>query len=297
MESATTNQSYIQIDAAKRGSQGESFAGGKNRPVLALVIPALRAIENLPGVLKRAQCALARTGIQYEILVVDDDSRDGTEELVTGLAEEDTRIRLLVRRAKRGLSGAILDGWRHSDAPILGVMDADGQHPPELLPALIAAMLGGGNDNELDLAVGSRFTAGSLRSGWHPLRKSMSALALWAARPLQPAHVRIADPLSGFFLVRRACVENIAFQPTGFKLLLEVLNRGRIRSVREIPFVFGRRTAGSSKVSLKVSWDYLRLLARLYRRQDRDVKRLSEGTGGSLAGERARNRQICDFDA
>lgn len=285
-----TNQSYIQVDASQQPPQCESFRMSQNRPVLGLVIPTLCEVENLPETLRRLRCALDQTGISYEILIVDDDSRDGTTELISGLARKDERIRLLVRRNARGLSGAILHGWQHSHAAILGAMDADGQHPPELLPDLLAAIVGGPvldsrSDNAVDLVVGSRFAPGSLRNGWNPLRIFMSTLAIWVARPLQPVHLRVADPLSGFFLVRRACVENINFQPTGFKLLLEVLHRGRIRAAKEFPFAFGRRLAGTSKVSLRVVCDYLRLLARLYARRYR---------GGAEVSRRSQRRwRLC----
>jgi dolichol-phosphate mannosyltransferase len=225
---------------------------------LALIIPALREAENLCGLLSRVRRALADLQIAYEILVVDDDSNDGTEEMVASIADADARVRLLVRREAKGLSGAILHGWEHTNGTILGVMDADGQHPPELLPALAEAILRG-----RDLAIGSRFAEGGC-GGWNPMRRIISVVAIWAAYPLQRCSLRVKDPLSGFFLVRRQCVENVSFQPAGFKLLLEILVRGRIETVEEVPFAFGRRRTGRSKVSVKVGWDYVVLLARLY---------------------------------
>jgi len=226
---------------------------------LALVIPTLREAENIRDLLRRVRSVLDPLGICYEILVVDDDSRDGTEEIVSAIAREDARVRLLVRKGERGFSGAILCGWRQSDAAILGVMDADWQHPPELLPALISAVVAGH-----DLAIGSRYTAGGRVGDWSPVRKLFSAAAVWASWPIQRAGIRAKDPISGFFLVRRECLEQIQFQPSGFKLLLEILVRGRIRSVAEVPFAFGRRARGTSKANLKVGWDYAKLLARLY---------------------------------
>jgi dolichol-phosphate mannosyltransferase len=121
---------------------------------LALVIPTLREAANLPGLLTDVRSALDPLGIDYEIIVVDDDSRDGTEEIVSAISLEDPRVRLLVRKGERGLSGAVLYGWQHTDAAILGVMDADLQHPPELLAALVSAILAGN-----DMAIGSRYMA------------------------------------------------------------------------------------------------------------------------------------------
>jgi dolichol-phosphate mannosyltransferase len=192
------------------------------------------------------------------VIVVDDDSRDGTEEVVSAAASEDARVRLLVRHGHRGLSGAVLQGWRHTDATILGAMDADCQHPPDILPNLIASIASG-----QDLAIASRYVHGS-RPGWNPIRQLLSFAAITAARPLQQVSARVTDPLSGFFLVRRQCIENILFQASGFKLLLEILVRGPLDRVEEIPFVFGARHAGRSKMSAKVAGDYLGLLGRLY---------------------------------
>jgi dolichol-phosphate mannosyltransferase len=231
----------------------------ESKPTLAVVIPRLWEAECLRQLLPSVRSALTSCGISWEILVVDDDSRDGTEEVVLAAAVDDPRIRLLVRKGERCLSGAILHGWQNTDATILGVMDADLQHPPELLPELIAEALGG-----TDVVIGSRYTRGGPAGGWNALRKLISSAAVWAALPLQCRNLRVKDPMSGFFLVWRRCVENITFQEAGFKLLLEILVCGRICSVREIPFAFGRRWAGSSKATLKVAWEYFLLQVRLY---------------------------------
>lgn len=226
---------------------------------LALVIPALREAKSLPRLLREIRAVLEQSTIPYEILVVDDHSQDGTEELVSSIAGKDARVRLLVRRHERGLAGAILHGWQQTDASILGVMDADLQHPPHLLAELMAKISAGN-----DLALASRYVNGGRTHRWNPLRKLMSAASVWVTIPLQRSGIRVTDPMSGFFLVRRKCVENIPFRPSGFKLLLEILVRGRIRSVSEVPFAFGVRHAGRSKAGLAVASDYLRLLASLY---------------------------------
>jgi len=226
---------------------------------LAVVIPTLREVECLESLLGQIRTELDRLELCYEILVVDDDSRDGTEELVNSISGDDPRVRLLVRRGERGLSGAILHGWQNTDATILGVMDADCQHPPELLPRLLEPMVSG-----CDLAIGSRYAHGGEIGAWNPIRRLISALAVWVTWPIQHRTIRAKDPMSGFFFVRRRCVENVLFQSTGFKLLLEILVRGHIRSVEEVPFTFGNRSAGRSKANLKVARDYFVLLTRLY---------------------------------
>ena len=225
---------------------------------LALVIPALHEAGNLHALLASLRGVLESMAMAWEVIVVDDDSRDGTEQIVAAISRQDRRVRLLVRRGQRGLSGAILHGWRHTDATILGAMDGDGQHPAEILPDLIAALVKG-----RDLAIASRYAKGG-RAGWNPIRRLISMLSIVAARPLQPVSPRVSDPLSGFFTVRRHCVEHVSFQTAGFKLLLEIIVRGRVTSVEEIPFVFGRRRAGRSKLNAHVAWGYLTLLARLY---------------------------------
>ncbi len=226
-------------------------------PAVALVIPTLREIGSLGTLLGRVCRVTSAEKTPCEIIVVDDNSRDGTEELVGAIAREDPRVRLLVRRGRRGLSGAILEGWQSSAADILGVMDADLQHPPELIPTLLERIRCGN-----DVAMASRYVAGGGIGSWHPIRSILSKSASAAALPLQ--RLRICDPLSGFFMVRRRCIERTQFQAEGFKLLLEILVRGDVRTVSEVPFRLGSRRAGRSKAGLKVGWDYMRLLAHLY---------------------------------
>jgi dolichol-phosphate mannosyltransferase len=247
--------------ATIRSAAGPSVAGIVECAALklALVIPTLCEAANIGRALDLARQALDPLHIDYEILVVDDDSEDGTGDVVSAIAEADPRVRLIVRKGERGLSGAVLDGWSHTDADVLGVMDADLQHPAELLPDLYAAMARGS-----DLAIGSRYTPGGELGGWNPMRKLLSAAAVWVTWPLQRRRLRAKDPMSGFFLVRRSAVEKIEFQRAGFKLLLEILVRARLASVEEIPFIFGSRFRGASKANFRVAWDYGRLLARLY---------------------------------
>jgi dolichol-phosphate mannosyltransferase len=235
-------------------------AGAETRPLtLALIIPTLNESGNIVRVLDQVRAVLNPAGIHYEIVVVDDSSSDGTGDLAAAEALKDSRIRLVVRKGERGLSGAVLDGWHSTAADVLGVMDADLQHPPELLPQLFQAIVDG-----RDLAIGSRYTAGGELGTWNPLRKLISVAAVRVTWPIQHRGARACDPMSGYFMVRRASIDGIEFQRSGFKLLLEVLVRGRIRSVKEIPFVFGSRYRGASKANFKVAWDYGLLLMRLY---------------------------------
>ena len=230
--------------------------------MLALVVPTVNEEGNIAQLIDRARAALDPQHVPFEIIVVDDDSRDRTAAIVTEISRHDPRIRLVVRKGQRGLSGAILDGWRQSSADILGVIDADLQHPPELLPRLYEAVASG-----KDLAIGSRYAAGGGIGDWSFFRKLLSSAAVWATWPLQKHGARAHDPMAGFFMVRRECVENLSFQRQGFKLLLDVLVRSRIRSIEEIPIDFGLRTADESKANFRVGWDYAKLLVRLYARK------------------------------
>ncbi len=234
------------------------------RPRLALVIPTLHEAKNIRPLLRRVRASLERCDVAYEVIVVDDDSGDGIEEIIARIAAEDPRVRLVTRRGERGLAGAVLRGWEETEAPHLAVMDADLQHPPELLPKLWAQM-----DAGADLVVGSRYACGGSLRGWKPTRHLISRIAVWMTLPVQRAGLRACDPMSGFFMVRRSCIDGIQMQKSGFKILLEILARGEIRSVVEVPFTFGRRYAGASKASTRVAFDYLTLLMRLYRQKGR----------------------------
>ncbi len=236
---------------------------------LALVVPTLREAGNIGVLLRRVRATLDALNIEYNLIVVDDDSRDGIEAIVGEIADADPRVRIVVREGRRGLAGAVIHGWRHSDAEILGVMDADLQHPPELLSRLWHQVAQGA-----DLAVGSRYVTGGSLGEWNPLRRLISKLAIWITLPLQRASARAHDPMSGFFLVRRSCIGDLDLQTAGFKILLEILVRGKVRSLAEVHFDFGTRRAGASKASIKVAIDYAALLFRLYRWRRGEIRSL-----------------------
>jgi dolichol-phosphate mannosyltransferase len=227
----------------------------------ALVIPTLNEAGNIPTLIDRTQAALAHTDVDYEILIVDDDSHDGTAEVVQQYAQHDARIRLLVRKGQRGLAGAVIHGWQHTDANFLGVMDADLQHPPETLPKLIQAAKEGA-----DIVVASRYAQANSLRNWNAVRRWISKFTTLATVPLQKTRgVNVKDPLSGFFVVRRDCIEGLDLQPYGFKILLEILVKGRIRKPVEVPFQFATRHSGKSKADARVALQYFSLLGKLSR--------------------------------
>jgi dolichol-phosphate mannosyltransferase len=226
----------------------------------ALVVPTLNEAGNIDKVLSELTAALSEAQHEYEIVVVDDGSTDGTVEHVRGWAKLDPRIRLLSRVGERGLAGAVLYGWSQSQADLLGVIDADLQHPPELLPELLKAA------EQADIAIASRYAGNHGTKGWNPLRAAVSRLSTLAAAPLiSKKNLQVTDPMSGFFVIHRRCIAGLTFQTTGFKLLLEILVRGRIRKAQEVPYHFGLRQAGRSKANATIAFHYLHLLGRLSR--------------------------------
>ena len=253
-------------DAAESSAGKKDAAAPERRAAarLALVIPTLREAENIRVVLDRVRASLDPLGFAYEILVVDDDSGDGIDRIVAEISEADPRVRLLVRKGERGLGGAVLHGWKHTDADVLGVIDADLQHPPELLPRLWQVV-----DAGTDVVLASRYAPQGGLDNWHPARHLLSRAAIWLTYPLQKRSLRVKDPMAGFFMVRKSCLRDVELHNKGFKILLEILVRGNVRSVQEIPFTFGPRRAGISKANLAVGLDYFALLVRLWRERRR----------------------------
>ena len=238
------------------------MAPNSSSKTFALVIPTLNEAGNIDKVLSDVSNALSeiRSQYRYEILVVDDGSTDGTVEQVLAWSKQDPRIRLLSRVGERGLAGAVLHGWSQCRANLLGVMDADLQHPPQLLPALLKEA------ERADAAIASRYALHDGLKGWNPIRAAVSRLSTLVAEPLiSKKNLRVTDPMSGFFIIHRRCIDGLTFQTSGFKLLLEILVRGNIRKVREVPYHFGLRHAGRSKASAAVAFHYLYLLSRLSR--------------------------------
>lgn len=227
---------------------------------LALVIPTLNEAGNIPILLSRIHQALRAAHIDYEIIIVDDDSQDGTAAIVERHAKLDPRVRLFVRKGERGLAGAVIHGWERTNADLLGVIDADLQHPPEVLPSLIDPLLNGA-----DIAIASRYVNGQGVDNWNKFRLFVSRCSTFATAPLQRNGLRVKDPLSGFFIVRRECIQQLQLQPQGFKILLEILVKSKIGKAVEVPFQFGNRHSGKSKADVRVAWQYFSLLGKLSR--------------------------------
>lgn len=223
---------------------------------LSIIVPTFREAENLGPLMQRVFDAVDRAGLAAEMIIVDDNSQDGSAAIVEAArAEHDVRI--VVREQERGLSTAVLRGFQEARGPVLLVMDADLSHPPEKIPDLYRAVAEGG----ADFAIGSRYVEEGQTRNWPWLRKLNSLGATVLARPLTAAR----DPMAGFFCLPRRVWETAdELSPLGYKIGLELLVKGRCRSLKEIPIEFADRHAGQSKLNARQQWLYLRHLWRLY---------------------------------
>jgi len=224
------------------------------RQMISIVSPTYNESENIRLLIKRISQVMS--GREYEIIVVDDNSPDGTE----GVAKELSKkypVKILVRNGKFGLASAILTGFEHAKGNILGVIDADLQHPPEYLLEFVKAI----EQRGYDVAVGSRYVNGGGIEGWSKKRLLTSKVAVLLAKPLLRG---VKDPMSGFFFLKRSVIEGVRLNPTGYKLGLEILVKGNYNKVKEIPYTFKQRKNGASKLNKAEILSYLRLLKDLY---------------------------------
>jgi len=224
-------------------------------PQLSVVVPTFNERDNVTALFRKLETALA--GLAWEVIFVDDNSPDGTWDVVRDLARRDNRVRCIRRIGRRGLSGACIEGILASSAPCAAVMDADLQHDEAQLPKMLALLQAG----KVDLVVGSRYIEGGSADSFNKGRAGASALATEVARRV--LRVKIADPMSGFFMIRRDRFEQLAPQLStqGFKILLDVVAtaRGELR-IQEIPYSFGSRLHGESKLDSMVALDFLGLV-------------------------------------
>jgi dolichol-phosphate mannosyltransferase len=223
---------------------------------LSIIVPTYNEKPNLEALISRIAAAL--TAVNWEVIVVDDDSPDGTSDLALALHAREPRIRLIRRIGRRGLSSACLEGMLSSSAPYLAVMDADLQHDPTLLDRMLDILATGSTD----LVVASRHVADGSIGEWAESRAIASRAATWVARTI--TNVELTDPMSGFFAVRREVIDRLApkLSAIGFKVMLDiVLTAGPSLRVRELPLQFAPRANGESKLSSRAAWDYAMMLA------------------------------------
>lgn len=229
--------------------------------MISLVVPTYNEAPVLELTLRRAAEVLKEAGEPFELIVVDDSSPDGTAAIAEQLSAE-LPVRVLCRKGKRGLATAVVKGWKIARGDVVGVMDADLQHPPEVVCRLIKAL----RAEEADLAVASRYRPGGGTEGWTWFRRLVSIGGAWAGAVALPWTLSgVTDSGSGMFLVRARALEGVELKPVGIKLFLEVLARGHVNKLVEVPYVFRGRTRGESKIGTRQFFEYLLHLLRIGR--------------------------------
>ncbi|MEG4986905.1 glycosyltransferase [Microcoleus sp. BR0-C5] len=249
----------LQIPAVQ--TVGSNFTDADTPPIyFSLVIPTYNECKNVKSIVEKLSHLLdGSIPGNYELIVVDDNSPDRTWEVALSLTPEYPQLRVMRRENERGLSTAVIRGWQAARGEVLGVIDADLQHPPETLLQLLAEIQRGA-----DLAAASRHVAEGGVSDWSVVRRFLSRGAQTVGLVLLPGVVgRVSDPMSGYFMVRRTCIAGKTMNPAGYKILIEVLGRGDIRWIGEVGYVFQERQEGDSKVTWKQYIEYLQHLLRL----------------------------------
>lgn len=227
---------------------------------LSLVVPTYNERENVIALVQQLSRLLDDAlPNAYELIVVDDNSPDHTWRVAQDLMADYPQLRVMRRQHEQGLSSAVIRGWQVAHGEVLGVIDGDLQHPPESLLQLLKAIWDGA-----DLAIASRHVEGGGVSNWSLTRRLLSRGAQLLGLLILPGVVgRVSDPMSGYFLVRRAAIAGYELEPRGYKILLEVLGRGQVGQITEVGYVFQERHEGTSKVSWKQYRDYVLHLAKL----------------------------------
>lgn len=236
------------------------LAAGSARLRLSLVIPTYNEAKNIAALTAQLEALLEPAlGESWELIVVDDDSPDGTWAVALELAGERPRMKVLRREHERGLSSAVVRGWQVAQGEILAVMDGDLQHPADVNLALLSQI-----ERGADLAVASRHVSGGGVSDWSAARRALSRGAQLLGLLLLPGVLgRLSDPMSGYFMVRRSALAGVELRPLGYKILIEIVARGSVRGIGEVGYVFRERTEGESKVTWRLYLQYLRHLLKL----------------------------------
>ncbi len=223
---------------------------------LCIVVPTYNERSNVDALVRSVEAALV--GVAWEMIIVDDDSPDGTADHVRSLHEDNPRVRVIRRLGRRGLASACIEGMLASSSPFVAVMDGDLQHDPKVLRQMLLVLEAG----EVDLVAASRYIAGGTIGDWSQERAATSRFATRLAQAVSP--VPLSDPMSGFFAIRRKIIDQLApdLSAVGFKILLDIaMTAGPDLRVEEVPLRFACRQEGSSKLSVGVAWDYAMMLA------------------------------------
>jgi dolichol-phosphate mannosyltransferase len=224
-------------------------------PELSVIVPTFNEGRNLDALVALLDACLQ--AVHWEVIFVDDDSPDGTARAVRSLAETNSRIRLVHRIHRRGLSSACIEGMLASTAPYVAVMDGDLQHDERLLPQMLEAL----KEGDLDIVVGSRHVEGGGMGDWAAERELASRFATWLSGLVLKADLK--DPMSGFFMLRRELIDEVVhdLSAIGFKILLDIfVTAKRPLRFKELPYTFRNRHAGESKLDNVVVWQYIAML-------------------------------------
>lgn len=215
---------------------------------LTVVIPTYNERSNIVDLIRAINNQLDYYNIRGEILVVDDNSPDGTAGMVQILAQNNPNVNCIIRKTDKGLSQSVVEGFKNAQSDIFVVIDADFSHPVACIIALYKKIKSGA-----DIAIGSRYMEGGEIQKWGAIRHVISHGATALARTLFPD---ITDPVSGLFAVRKSVVENAQLRPSGYKILTEILGKGTYCSVTEVPYKFVNRKRGASKLGFKQIYEY-----------------------------------------
>lgn len=216
---------------------------------LSLVIPTYNEKENLVKLLDKIYEEFKSKKISGEVIIVDDNSPDGTAKVVTSMKKKYQSLKLVSRKGKLGLSSAVIAGFKKSKSSVIGVMDADLSHPTEKIPVMFNLI----KNEKADFVIGSRYVRGGKILGWGLLRKVLSRGATILAKPF----TKVKDPMTGFFMLKKNLLEYDKINSQGFKILLELLLKLRPKKVIEIPITFTNRVEGKSKAGFGEIFYYI----------------------------------------
>ena len=247
------------LQQGPESTPGDSPEGGSQvrlrlLPSMTVIVPTYREAANIPKLLARIRDLRHAQGLVLEVLLMDDDSQDGSVEAVAAFGEEWAQI--VVRTTNRGLAAAVTEGLQRANNDVVIVMDADLSHPPEAIPALVSAL-----EDGADIAIGSRYVGGgTVDDKWGVFRWLNSRIATLLARPLTSAQ----DPMAGFFALRRRHYQGVHLNAVGYKIGLELIVKCNLKQIAEIPIHFSDRASGESKLSVRQQLLYIQHLRRLY---------------------------------
>ncbi len=240
---------------------------------LSVIVPTYNERDNLEKLVKKIFGAFG--GKNFELIIVDDNSPDGTGRLADELASKRKNMKVIHRKEKLGLGTAVLEGVKAADGEIIGVIDADMQHPPEILKNMKEKA-----ENGADIVIASRYTKGGKIEGWTFPRKAISKGALFLSHLFLPQTRKIKDALSGYFMFKKRVIEKVTIGAKEFKLLLEIIAKGKYDSIVEVPYTFKPRLAGKSKLGPMEILNYIKQLLRLS--GYRILKFMTVGTSGII---------------